>query len=89
MQRLIEKLFLEAEIMGAVVSRRPRSLVLFVMALLLPLILLAVLTPLLSQGGFGDAFRPFASLVSLALMLKLMAGALGTYLRDRATVLRY
>lgn len=92
MQRLVDKLQLEAEIFGIVIERRPRSLVLLFAALASPLVVklaFAFFAGQIPVSGLADGLSPLSNVFALVVAFKMGFLAVRTYLRDRAQLLRF
>lgn len=92
MQRLIDALTLQLELAGAVLSWRPRSGVLLIVAVVAAFLMQLFFVPVLSQLAWPElaqAFRPVAGMLSLAVWLHLTVLALGTFVRDRTQFLKF
>lgn len=92
MKRLIEFLEVEIEIFEAVLSRRIRSFVLLMAAIIVPTMLMLVGLRTLQASpipGFEQGLRPILPFLGLALMLKMLLLSIQTYLKDRAAFLRF
>lgn len=92
MKRLIEILEIEIEIFEAVLSRRIRSFVLLMVAIIGPAMLVLMALRMIaasSISGLEQGLRPILPLFGLALTLKLLFLSIQTYLKDRAAFLRF
>lgn len=92
MKRLIEILEIEIEIFEAVLSRRIRSFVLLMVAIIVPAMLVLIALRMIAASpisGLEQGLRPILPLFGLALTLKLLFLSIQTYLRDRAAFLRF
>lgn len=92
MQRLIEALKDELAICEAVFERRIRSYVLFLAALIAPIVVMLAATRMInsfSLPGLAQGLTPLLPLFSLLVMLKLLILSIRTYLRDRTALLRF
>ena len=92
MNRLIEWMETEFEIAEAVLSRRSRSVVLLIAAIVGPPMLAILVMGMLAASpvtALAQGFGPMLPWVAVALSLKLMFLAMQTYLKDRAALLRF
>lgn len=86
MQRLIEILEIEVEIFEAVLSRRIRSFVLLMAAIVVPTVLVLIALRMIAASqvpGLEQGLHPVLPFFGLALMLKLLFLSIQTYLKDR------
>lgn len=92
MQRLIEFIETELEIVEAVLSRRIRSFVLLLAAIVVPPVVMLVGMRMLAASpvqGLAQGFGAVLPVLGLVLTLKLLFLAMQTYLKDRAGLLRF
>ena len=92
MQRLIEIMEIEVEVFEAVLSRRIRSFVLLMAAIIVPTVLVLIALRMIATSqvpGLEQSLRPVLPLFGLVLMLKLLFLSIQTYLKDRAAFLRF
>lgn len=91
MNRLIELLQDELAIVGAVLSYRIRSLVMFIAALLIPAALLLALTMIRASTipVVENGVRPMLGVLGLVMMLRFVILAINAYLKDRAALLGF
>lgn len=91
MRHVIETIQYELAALEATTSYRPRSIVLFAVALLIgPLVQILMLHLMQASElpGLRDAVQPAAGLFGLIVTLKFLLLAIRTYVKDRAALLR-
>ncbi len=92
MKRLIEILEIEVEIFEAVLSRRIRSFILLMAAIVVPPMLMLIALRMIAASpisGMEQGLRPILPLLGLVLTLKLLFLSIQTYIKDRAAFLRF
>lgn len=92
MQRLIEFIETELQIVEAVLSRRIRSFVPLLAAIFVPPVVILVGMRMLAASpvqGLAQSFGAVLPVLGLVLTLKLLFLAMQTYLKDRAALLRF
>jgi chromate transport protein ChrA len=88
MNRLVDSLQFEFAVFTAVLTHRPRSVLLLCTAFVLPTVFLQVAMhemELAALPGLHEGIRPALGLISAVMLLKLLVLATQVYLKDRAS----